>query len=1779
MNRFTDKMTMNALWKALHDLGIELQGIDYLDAHIFPRSITADKFTSAQSVKLTGDVTGTASSQAGWSITTTLKNSGATAGSYGPSADANPAFGGTFSVPYITVDAKGRTTSISTKTIKIPSTLANASTNGLMSYSDQEFSGNKTFTGLVTATTKGFKGPLTGNVTGNLTGNASTASAFAEAKKIALTGDVTGSASSAGGWTIATTLKNSGATAGSYGPSANATPAYGATFNVPYITVDAKGIVTAISTKTVKIPAWGTSVTGSSGSCTGNAATATKFSAAQSVTLSGDVTGTASSQAGWSITTTLANSGATAGSYGPSANASPAFAGTFSVPYVTVDAKGRVTAASTKTITLPATAPSLKTTIANGASACDDQVFVRAAMAKNDAFGLMAGGTDDSGWGAIFTTDNGTEPIYVRQYTTAGYTADPPTAAHEATLLDASGNTKFPGTVTAAAFSGPLTGNVTGNVTGNCSGSSGSCTGNAKTATTLATARTIAISGGATGTATSFNGSTNITIPVTALDVSKATAGTLAVARGGTGQTSIANIQAGKDGSGNTITSYYCTLSTAQTVTACKTFKLNNQYIKPQYTDITKGTAPSANHWSYQEFLDSAGTRLGWIGHNYNTDNSHNLRFEIVKQDATTAASIGVGFDKNKAAYAWAPNPATASNSTNIATTSWVMNLANRRQAFVGQSGSTNTNPWYKFASFAATVANDDPQIVFLVEKTYGNRGWGILRCHVRLNGSIKYDACAFNLLADTGLDPAKFMLVAGTTEKPTIELWVKIDEAYLFYRFMVLSEGKRTSNGTVWTLYNASSAGQAANPTSGTQVAASRTITNSNPTLAWGTKSTIGTVHGVGLTVTMPAKPDTGTKYSAGTGLTLSGTTFSVTANTYAAYSHTHSYLPLSGGTMTGTITSNSAFIHKNGTAVKGTAPSSNVWYQAYQHQDKNGKVMSAVEFGYKTTKENRINLIVYPANTADASGNVQIAVGYDGSGNWFTYCPTPVADSNTTMMATTAWVRTYCESTKKFLTSHQSLSNYLTKLTNVSEMGRYIDLHNDNATAKYDYDVRMQASTQGDAAGRGNLYITANEVVIDAYSSNQLRLVKGNYGFLMRNDGSNFYFLLTASGSAGTGSWTSARPLTVNCSTGVCNINGNAATATTLATARTINGVSFNGSANITVADSTKLPLSGGTLTGNLTIGKSSPYLQLKSTDVTKATAPSANYTPVAIEHNDSAGRRLWGIYYNYNTDKQSFVRLIANSGTTTNNTWAGIGVGYDGSGNWFTYAPTPATADNSTKIATTAYVKAQGYITGITKAQVTTALGYTPPTSDTNTHFTTNIAAGGSKATANAAVSNPYIAVRDDSTYRSQVQLKGSGATTVSSDANGVITISSTDTNTNTWTAFKGCSSSAAGTAGYVPAPAKGDQAKYFRADGTWQVPPDTNTVYTHPTTAGNKHIPSGGSSGQFLGWSADGTAKWVNNPNTNTTYSAGTGLTLSGTTFSVTANTYAAASHTHDSLTATGDHLTFTTTSTGAAYVFFKTGATESDSMGKINCDWAFCGSNGTVTTDGSKNHKLGGFHVYANQKMRRCQLRIKEPGTSTTEYYFGAEISSSGYYNCILENHGKTGSMFANTTKTLSCGNAQHLWTQLYANTTTISTSDERQKSSIRSVPNEFLDAWADVNWVQYQFNDAIEKKGTDAARIHTGIIAQRVRKAFEDHNLDITKHSFFCYDQWDRSVDEETGKVTEAGDAYAIRYEEALCIEAAYQRRRADKAEARIAELEDRLTKVESLLAQLVSHE
>lgn len=75
-------------------------------------------------------------SGSGTSRTVSHDNSGATAGSYGDSTAQTPAFGGTFKVPYVTVNATGHVTGISAHNVTIPSTAATTSGAGIVQLND-----------------------------------------------------------------------------------------------------------------------------------------------------------------------------------------------------------------------------------------------------------------------------------------------------------------------------------------------------------------------------------------------------------------------------------------------------------------------------------------------------------------------------------------------------------------------------------------------------------------------------------------------------------------------------------------------------------------------------------------------------------------------------------------------------------------------------------------------------------------------------------------------------------------------------------------------------------------------------------------------------------------------------------------------------------------------------------------------------------------------------------------------------------------------------------------------------------------------------------------------------------------------------------------------------------------------------------------------------------------------------------------------------------------------------------------------------------------------------------------------------------------------------------------------------------------------------------------------------------------------------------------------------------------------------------------------------------
>ena len=137
----------------------------------------------------------------------------------------------------------------------------------------------------------------------------------------------------------------------------------------------------------------------------------------------------------------------------------------------------------------------------------------------------------------------------------------------------------------------------------------------------------------------------------------------------------------------------------------------------------------------------------------------------------------------------------------------------------------------------------------------------------------------------------------------------------------------------------------------------------------------------------------------------------------------------------------------------------------------------------------------------------------------------------------------------------------------------------------------------------------------------------------------------------------------------------------------------------------------------------------------------------------------------------------------------------------------------------------------------------------------------------------------------------------------------------------------------------------------------------------------------------------------------------------------------------------------------------------------------------------------------------------------------------------------------------SLGLAEYKFTQLYASNGTINTSDERVKQQIQLIPDEVLDAWGEVNFYEFKFNDAVEKK-EENARTHTGLIAQRIKEIFEKHNLDPFKYGLLCYDKWEKRY--EGNDILEEGDLYSIRYDEALCMEAAYHRRELQKLNAKL---------------------
>lgn len=237
------------------------------------------------------------------------------------------------------------------------------------------------------------------------------------------------------------------------------------------------------------------------------------------------------------------------------------------------------------------------------------------------------------------------------------------------------------------------------------------------------------------------------------------------------------------------------------------------------------------------------------------------------------------------------------------------------------------------------------------------------------------------------------------------------------------------------------------------------------------------------------------------------------------------------------------------------------------------------------------------------------------------------------------------------------------------------------------------------------------------------------------------------------------------------------------------------------------------------------------------------------------------------------------------------------------------------------------------------------------NTDTHYTSkNIVGASATASANAAASNGSVFINhlesNSTTPTSSHKIIGSGATTVVSDASGNITINSTNTTYNVaTTTANGLMSS-------------GDKTKL---DG---VATGANN-YVHPTTSGNKHIPSGGSSGQILRWSADGTAVWGADTDTNTTYTftGGTNsfqVTPSGGSSQVVAVTPSVSS------LSTSRTISLTGAVTGSVSTNFSSNASISTTLAGFDASKI---TSGTISIDRLPKGALERLSIVANTAAR------------------------------------------------------------------------------------------------------------------------------------------------------------------------------------------------------------------
>lgn len=470
------------------------------------------------------------------------------------------------------------------------------------------------------------------------------------------------------------------------------------------------------------------------------------------------------------------------------------------------------------------------------------------------------------------------------------------------------------------------------------------------------------------------------------------------------------------------------------------------------------------------------------------------------------------------------------------------------------------------------------------------------------------------------------------------------------------------------------------------------------------------------------------------------------------------------------------------------------------------------------------------------------------------------------------------------------------------------------------------------------------------------------------------------------------------------------------------------------------------------------------------------------------------------------------------------------------------TKATKDSAGQQINTTYIKSlsiSGKTITYTKGDNTTG---TITTQDTDSHYTTGLkVCASATGTANAAATNGNVRINilDNTTVRDSHLVKGAGATTVTSDASGVITINSTNTTYSTGTTSTagltklytstGTSTDGTMTRKAITDALSGKAASNHNHDGDY-VPLEKGTVTVSSDMGAYIDLQdTNGGLGTHLQMSVKGASKWDLAANSSGELSL-TYITSAGSNWLYAMN--ASRINMYQSVTVGPSPLA---TTANSMMVKVTTAGLQN-----------FAGRTISLYASGSDNN-YAGIYDHDNGWILYCDTdkvvhipkelsttsvtvsgNLQWRNSSGTAYVIAGTLSNDSYKNMT-----RIGNLTYETgiyTKTNVWKNGST--TTHFATTTT--TSDQRLKEKISDM-SVYEDFFCKLKPFAFKYHEGLYNANGTKPMIQWGYGAQDTVKAFKESGLDWQQEELVVIE--DGELTEEEKKYTTDGKMFKMNYQ------------------------------------------